>query len=353
MAYIFLSYAKSDRDSAFVMREVLRNEGLTVWMDENFHELSRWNWAKVQANILNAGAFVILVSDVAKKSAWVQRELDYAEKIQKPIVPILIQGETWSRLSEAIPTQVQGLRLDIPDEAAKQLKKLLKTSSDRSIPLQFPLDKAIASLKTFILGFCLIAIAIILISRFIPFATAFIQTLAASPVPQTTREVMQATSAASIASRQTQNADNRAVREESRRTRTQVYLDVEATSSVLSVTRDAAATQNSIRHTQEAILTVTQEYQLNQTAIVGGGTLPCNATVVMENEISSVTLYPGPSLSLGSATLSRTGGELQQFVLTEWIVNEAGSWYRVGTSSRSSMGYALAEELALDETCPR
>ena len=85
MPYLFLSYAKTDRDTAFAMREVLRKEGFLVWMDENESEPKNHQWKEIEANIFYAGAFVLLMSDAAKQSKWVLRELDFAEKSEKSL----------------------------------------------------------------------------------------------------------------------------------------------------------------------------------------------------------------------------------------------------------------------------
>jgi hypothetical protein len=381
MAYLFLSYSKADKKIAQNIRDLLQQEGGAVWMDENPRELTEEQWPTIEANILRAKAFVLLVSGNAKQSAWLKRELDYAESLNKTIIPILIEGEGWSRLKMPLETLELGLHLALSEALRLRLKRLNLGAASFDLPPQIPAETIHYKRKRAKTSFWLSLIVLSFLALFVfllvqpiingmtaeelalhqtewAIMTRITHTPNASEVMWTQAAIYYGTATQEFImtlrpGMTEQTATNRAVREESRRTRTQEYVDVEATGTVLSVRRDGAATQTSIRHEQEAILTVTQEYQLNQTAIVGGGTLPCNATVVMENGISSVTLYPGPSLSLGSATLSRTGGEVQQFVLTEWIVNEAGSWYRVGTSSHSSMGYALAEELALDETCPR
>src|SRR5688572_29780754 len=95
MAYVFLSYAKSDRDTAFAIRDLLEAEGFSVWLDKNQSALAEQVWPNIQANIRNAGAVIILVSDAAHRSAWLKREIDFAKSLQKPLFPILIQGVPW------------------------------------------------------------------------------------------------------------------------------------------------------------------------------------------------------------------------------------------------------------------
>ena len=367
MSYLFLSYAKADRESAKSIKTLLEKTGCAVWMDENPRELTDEQWPIIEGNIFKAAGFVLLVSEDAKKSDWLQRELTYAESLQKAIFPILISGTDWPRLLMPADTLEFGLSLDLPDSLKEKLTALGLSPLPLELPAQIPAHtidyKRGRAKKSFVLWLGIMAAMIAIVVIFAPFILGGIDNQENARETDFRYSVTLTAEGRQVDSTETRNgfivqrtsesATNQAVREGNRQTRTQEQRDEHHTATALSSTRQVALVQERIRQTNYLQLTATQEYQLNETAIAGGGTLPCDATVVMENGVSRVTLYRSPSLTMGTASLSRAGGEVQEFVITEWIVNEDGSWYRVGTSSLSSMGYVLAEELVLDESCPR
>jgi hypothetical protein len=101
MSHIFISYSKKDIAFARHLRALLEAEGFAVWMDEaKLVPSQRW-WRTIESNIKSAAAFVIVMSPNAAESDWVEREILYAERpsLNKPIFPILLEGEVWGRLA--------------------------------------------------------------------------------------------------------------------------------------------------------------------------------------------------------------------------------------------------------------
>jgi iron(II)-dependent oxidoreductase len=101
MAHIFISYSKLDIDFARHLRGMLEREGFDVWMDESDLSPSVHWWPNIERAIRGCGAFIIIMSPNAKESEWVEREILLAEspRNDRPIFPILLAGEVWSRLA--------------------------------------------------------------------------------------------------------------------------------------------------------------------------------------------------------------------------------------------------------------
>lgn len=98
--HIFISYSKQDIDFVRYLRAMLEAEHFYVWMDEaRLHPGEEW-WDSIVQNIDVASALVVVMSPNSLTSKWVQREILYAEKINIPIYPVLLTGETWSRLAD-------------------------------------------------------------------------------------------------------------------------------------------------------------------------------------------------------------------------------------------------------------
>lgn len=99
MSHIFISYSKADIDFARRLRRLLEREGFAVWMDEaRLVPSSRW-WPEIEHNIDSCDAFLVIMSPSGKDSDWVEREILHAERLRKPVFPVLLSGEVWSRLA--------------------------------------------------------------------------------------------------------------------------------------------------------------------------------------------------------------------------------------------------------------
>lgn len=98
--HIFISYSKLDIDFARYLRALLEAEGFRVWMDEaRLHPGEDW-WESIMQNIDTCAALLVVMTPEAQTSKWVQREILYAEKLNRPIFPVLLIGEIWPRLAD-------------------------------------------------------------------------------------------------------------------------------------------------------------------------------------------------------------------------------------------------------------
>jgi hypothetical protein len=353
MPYLFLSYAIADRDTAFVMRDVLRNEGFLVWMNENADEPYNHQWKEIEANIANAGAFVLLMSDEAKKSKWLRRELTFARESERLILPILIQGEAWEGFAQqAIPLNV-GLRLDIPDERIAEIKNQLKNYPDSALPNPLP-DASVEARqqRNVLITSALIVLFIIVVFRLaLYFRNMDIETAERATNAVFTQEMLQITESYSQ-----QVATETAEAE----------LAIHATASHVALWNILAPNSNINR---EANLTrqarnleanarmadsATRQANMQLTAVGGNGFLPCTATIHAVEGSEGIEIYVEPSLDSIFFIRDVIIFSGYSVAVNEWIVNEDGAWYRIATEgSRVNYGYVLGENLQLDEDCPR
>ncbi len=133
MSHIFISYSKENIDFVRYLRALLEHEGFAVWVDEaRLSPSARW-WKSIEQNIDGCAAFVVVMSPDAAESDWVEREILLAEKLKRPIFPILLTGEAWSRLAniqyedmraglgaKLSPRLMNGLRKRIPQTGTKR-----------------------------------------------------------------------------------------------------------------------------------------------------------------------------------------------------------------------------------------
>jgi hypothetical protein len=91
MGYIYISYSRKDTDTARKLQAALQARGYSIWID--YQDLNPGSvWAgQIDQAIRAAEIFVVLLSPSAVESRTIQNETALAEKLQKPIIPVLIE----------------------------------------------------------------------------------------------------------------------------------------------------------------------------------------------------------------------------------------------------------------------
>jgi len=113
MAQVFLAYAEENRDSAEQIRKLLRRQGFTVWISAadipagaNFQTI-------IEEGIEEADNIVYLMSPAAIRSPFCQHEIEYALRLRKRVIPILIEAIAL----EQIPLSLRNLQhIDLTDQ---------------------------------------------------------------------------------------------------------------------------------------------------------------------------------------------------------------------------------------------
>lgn len=141
MAHIFISYSKQDIDFTRHLKRSLEEAGFVVWMDETaVRPSARW-WPTIERNIETSAAVVVVMSPNSRESDWVEREILYAERLRKPIFPVLLTGEDWPRLANIQYTDMRTWKSGhLPTELEDMLNGVVVPSKlgDVSVPLDLP-----------------------------------------------------------------------------------------------------------------------------------------------------------------------------------------------------------------------
>lgn len=92
MTSIFISYSRKDKDAADYIANELRARGADVFIDyEDIppgDEFPLW----LSQEVINRDCFVLLVSPNSVVSKWVKREVNWADKHNKKIIPLLMEN---------------------------------------------------------------------------------------------------------------------------------------------------------------------------------------------------------------------------------------------------------------------
>lgn len=129
MGHIFISYSHKDADYAHRFAETLQASGFGVWIDERLDYGSQWPH-EIQKQLDACDAFIIIMTPRSFASEWVQSELQRAKRKQKPILPLLLEGdEPWLSLESTQCYDVCGGKF--PDvRFYSALKRAISVSQD-------------------------------------------------------------------------------------------------------------------------------------------------------------------------------------------------------------------------------
>lgn len=108
--HVFVSYSHKDSDYTHRLAEEMERYNIPVWIDDRIDYGTRWPHV-IQEKIDTCGAFVLIMSDNARASDWVNNELTYAIGKGKKIFPLLLQGDTWLAVASIQHVDVRNRRL--------------------------------------------------------------------------------------------------------------------------------------------------------------------------------------------------------------------------------------------------
>jgi TIR domain/Domain of unknown function (DUF4145) len=86
----FISYARPNRPDVDQLAGHLDVLGCDVWIDKSLHGGQDW-WREILQQIASCDVFIAVISHEAQNSTACQRELEWAEKLGKPLLPVAVQ----------------------------------------------------------------------------------------------------------------------------------------------------------------------------------------------------------------------------------------------------------------------
>jgi len=89
MARLFISYSSKDAEATRTLADTLARAGHQVWIDKNIAGGDVWR-VRIVDEIVNADAFIIVLSQNSTKSDNVRKELTIAADKEKQIFPVVI-----------------------------------------------------------------------------------------------------------------------------------------------------------------------------------------------------------------------------------------------------------------------
>lgn len=109
---VFISHSSRDHAAVQSLVQHLQNADESVWLDESLIGGEAW-WQRILRHIRSCAVFVVAVSDSCLQSKSCRAEMDYADALGLPVLPVII-GDVDSYRLDAIFT-VQSVDFRNPD----------------------------------------------------------------------------------------------------------------------------------------------------------------------------------------------------------------------------------------------
>jgi WD40 repeat protein len=109
-SHVFISYSREDLRYVQALVEHLTAAGIPVWLDKKIATGTRWDTV-IKEQIDTAAAVIVIMSPAADESGWVTNEIHHAIEIQKPILPLLLDGKPFFTLTRIHHEDVTGGRM--------------------------------------------------------------------------------------------------------------------------------------------------------------------------------------------------------------------------------------------------
>lgn len=130
---VFISYSRKDIAAAETLCRALDEAGVNYWIDRNMHGSVNF-LSEITRYIRNAKAVLFIASDHSAKSEWTQKEILYAIKHKKTIIPYRLGKFHFEENEELdfVFTNVQWI--DSLEAVVDTLQKLGLTHQKRVVP---------------------------------------------------------------------------------------------------------------------------------------------------------------------------------------------------------------------------
>jgi hypothetical protein len=113
MSHIFISYSHKDKTYAHRLQQHLLEQGFNVWMDDRIEYGANWP-REIERRLKECAVFILIMSPNSSESRSVQNELVFVQELNKPIFPLLLDGEGWWHLKSTQHLDVKKGKLPPP-----------------------------------------------------------------------------------------------------------------------------------------------------------------------------------------------------------------------------------------------
>ncbi len=112
MSHIFISHSTNDKEYVRELAAELRNRGFEVWLDDKAIRAGQHWMAELEQAVEDCAALiVVMTSNSRNPKSWVHNEISLARELEKPILPLLLEGRKFFSLANVQYTDVTNKQL--------------------------------------------------------------------------------------------------------------------------------------------------------------------------------------------------------------------------------------------------
>lgn len=135
MTDVFLSYSEHDKDAMTAIARQLMREGKTIWTNNSDIKTGVAFLEEIEHGIEQADTVVFLISEDSINSIYCQQELEYADKLKKRIISLLVRPTDIEKIPEKWRS-LQFIDISNPEDTAKYQEgrtRLIKELQEDSV----------------------------------------------------------------------------------------------------------------------------------------------------------------------------------------------------------------------------
>jgi TIR domain-containing protein len=140
MAEVFISYSRADLEAVNVLVQDLGGLGYEPWFDQALTGGQRW-WDNILSQIRDCEFFICTLTPDSLESQACKRELDYALRLGKPVLPLLLSDKIELSSLPRVLSELQIVNFTLQDKQALHALGKAIRNLPRAAPLPDPLPE--------------------------------------------------------------------------------------------------------------------------------------------------------------------------------------------------------------------
>lgn len=132
MSQVFISYSRKDSNYAMKLCGALETYNIPYFIDQERIEAGEKWPERLIEEVMKSEVFIVIMSPDSATSEWVNKELDLALRNKHHIMPLLVKGDVWGKLSDIQSEDVSNYQIPHTKFFALIRKKLDLSTAEYS-----------------------------------------------------------------------------------------------------------------------------------------------------------------------------------------------------------------------------
>ncbi len=130
IGYVFISYSSKNEDIANTFRKILDKNGIPSWMAPMDIPVGSSYMEMIDRAISGCSCLLLLLTDSAQQSQWIEKEVVSAIDSKKVIIPVQLEDLVLNHRFKFALGNTQFIRIPKVDENSSDIKTILRVISE-------------------------------------------------------------------------------------------------------------------------------------------------------------------------------------------------------------------------------